>query len=459
MKARYVIVLASLVVLVMSGLAASAWLRRPELLKINPMPGEANVAATSPIRLEFSSMMEPESVRERLKIEPAMEGSFSWDGNIMTFIPDNPWPSGQEIQFVLEGGAKAANWLAFPMRSRTWSFTTSEAYLAYLWPADGPAELYILNPATGEIIQITHGMGILEYSVSTDGIKIYFSSSNDMGGSDLYQIDRMKAAASEGEYISEKLLDCGVAQCRSPSVASDGKYLAYEYLNNTPEGILSPAQVWLLNLSSITAIAVGHEAHETVQPSWSASGWLAYYDRTASLYDAFNPATQEKVQLKNETGQPGNWSADGNYYLAPEITYQPSAGMGETGTSHLLRYSIPTGASEDISKVENVEDVEGTYSPNGRLILFGRKFLDEARWSLGRQIWIMNSDGSDPHPLTDAPDYNHYDFAWSRDGLKVAYVRFNQAKLSDPPELWMMNSDGSDPLELVVGGYAPTWIP
>ena len=33
----------------------------------------------------------------RLKIEPAIEGTFSWDKNTLTFTPDQPWPGGQEI--------------------------------------------------------------------------------------------------------------------------------------------------------------------------------------------------------------------------------------------------------------------------------------------------------------------------------------------------------------------------
>ena len=131
----------------------------------------------------------------------------------------------------------------------------------------------------------------------------------------------------------------------------------------------------------------------------------------------------------------------------------------ERGTSHLMRYSVDTSNAEDITSSMDVEDAEANYSPDGSSIALARKFLDAAHWSLGRQLWLMNSDGNDAHPITDEADYNHYDLAWSKDGLRLAYVRFDESKLSSPPELWMINADGSNALQLVIGGYSPIWIP
>jgi hypothetical protein len=71
----------------------------------------------------------------------------------------------------------------------------------------------------------------------------------------------------------------------------------------------------------------------------------------------------------------------------------------------------------------------------------------------------MNADGSNPHPITDEPDYNHYDLSWSWDSLRLAYVRFNEAKKHEPVELWMIDSNGKNPVQLVIGGYSPVWIP
>jgi Tol biopolymer transport system component len=460
MKIQIVIGAIIMILVVATGMAIFAWTSKPTLTEIYPQTGAVNVPATTPIRLVFSRMMKQATVIDRLKIGPAIEGTFSWDRNTLTFTPDQPWPGGKKINLLLEAGSRATSWISFPMTKQSWSFTTSEEALAYLWPSTGQADIYALDPLTGEIRQYTHRMGVLDYSTSSDGMMIYFSASNFQGGADLYRIDRTKLEiASDNPYQIEELLNCGTAQCRNPVISFDNRYLAYEYVLPAPSGSSGLAQIWLLNMASSEATPIGVETHETVQPGWSPTGLLAYYDRTSREYEVVNPVTQERIQLPNQTGQPGAWSTNGEYYLAPEISYLPATGGTETGTSHLIRYSIQSKTTEDISGENNVEDVEAGYSPDGSLIVFARKFLDAENWSFGRQIWIMSGEGSAPHAITDEADFNHYDLAWGRDGRSIAYVRFNQAKLSDPPELWMVNIDGSNAVQLVIGGYSPLWIP
>jgi Tol biopolymer transport system component len=460
MKTRIVIGVIMVLLISAAGMGIFAWNSKPKLIETYPQAGAVNIPSTAPIRLVFSHAMEQESVSARLKIDPVIEGSFIWDKNTLTFTPDQPWPGGQKVNMQLEAGARSASWISIPMGQQSWSFTTGVEELAYLWPSYGKADIYALNTVTGEIRQYTFGMGVLDYSVNSDGMMIYFSASNFQGGADLYRIDRTRlVGAPENSNIAEKLLDCGTTQCRSPDVSFDDRTLAYEYILPSPSGDAGPAQIWLLNMEPMNATAVGQETHETVQPSWSTTGLLAYYDRTSNGYEMINLVTQVRVQVPNQTGQPGVWSPGGEFYLAPEISYLQAAGGTEIGISHLIRYNIQSNTIEDISGEKKVEDVEAKYSPDGSMIAFARKFLDAKNWSFGRQIWIMNADGSDPHPITKEADYNHYDLAWSRDGRMLAYVRFNQAKLSDSPELWMVNVDGSNPVQLVIGGYSPVWMP
>jgi Tol biopolymer transport system component len=460
MKTRYIVVVGLIVLLALAGLVTYAWMMRPEVVGVYPEADASDVPVTSQIRVIFSQPMNQTSVISHLKIDPTEEGEYSWDENDLVFTPDQTWPGGQEISVQLEDGARAINPLTFPMRGMGWSFSTREAYLAYLWPSDGPSDIYALNPLTAEIHRYTHQMGVLEFTANNAGNKIYFSSSNASGGADLYEIDLIEETnAADNSYQPKKLLDCGSAQCRSPAISYDSKNLAFEYLISSPKGELGPAQIRNLDLVDFHVRPIGQALHETIQPAWSSTGWLAFYDQTSQAYKVINPTTNVRLELLNQTGQPGNWSPDGAFYLAPEIMYYPAAGDTETGISHLFRYGAQAGTSGDLSKENNVEDVEGVYSPDGESIAFSRKYLDMERWSFGRQIWIMNPDGSGSHPITDEPDYNHYDLAWSWDNHMLAYVRFDETNLYEPPELWMININGSNPTQLVVGGYSPLWIP
>jgi Tol biopolymer transport system component len=109
--------------------------------------------------------------------------------------------------------------------------------------------------------------------------------------------------------------------------------------------------------------------------------------------------------------------------------------------------------------LDNLEDTLPVFSPDGERLAFARKYLNQDEWTPGRQLWLMDMDGGNARSLTREPSYNHYDFAWSPLGNQLAFVRFNQTTMTEPPELWLVNDDGSQARLLVIGGYAPQWIP
>jgi Tol biopolymer transport system component len=71
----------------------------------------------------------------------------------------------------------------------------------------------------------------------------------------------------------------------------------------------------------------------------------------------------------------------------------------------------------------------------------------------------MRADGSEKEMLTDDPDYKYSAFAWSPDGSQIAVVRSNTTLLTDPPEVWLVDVDTGEAIQLVIGGFAPQWIP
>ena len=85
--------------------------------------------------------------------------------------------------------------------------------------------------------------------------------------------------------------------------------------------------------------------------------------------------------------------------------------------------------------------------------------MDQERFTLGRQIGLMNVDGSNARVLTANTMINHSALAWSPDSSTLAYMRFDLSNISRPAEIWVMEVDGGSPRMLIQGGYMPVWIP
>jgi Tol biopolymer transport system component len=454
LRPRLVILVALLVLAILLALVGLASSRTPHLLETIPADGSQNVPAAAPLRLTFSVPMDADSLVNRLTTDPVRDGNLSWEGNTLIFTPNQPWPNGRQVTVRLAGGARAATGFAFGLPAYTWTFTTSQSLLAYLWPSSGPADLYALDPLTGDIQPLTMNANILDYTVAFNGLAIYYSTSNLSGGADIFRLDRMQLSSTP-----QLLVSCGTASCRSPAISPDNLRLAYEYVPASLSGRRLPSQVWLLNLAGGDAAPVGDPAHETYQPVWSSTGRLAYYDQTSLAYILYDPVSQTSLSLPNQTGLGGTWSPDGRTFVAADIYYVTLGPATEMGISRLLRYDIATGAATDLSQMEFVEDAAPVFSPQGTLIAFARKYLDSARWSLGRPLWFMNADGSEQRQVMSDVQVIDYDFAWSPDGSQLAFVRFDQGAPTSPPELWLVKADGTEPLELVIGGYSPQWIP
>ena len=451
LKLRLAIIGGIVLLLSAFGLTALAEGQTPRLLETSPADGAVDVPAAAPLRLVFSAPMDAESVSERMSIEPNRPGTLVWQGNTLVFTPSQPWPSGETVTVMLRSGARAQTILSFGLTEQSWSFTAAQTLLAYLWPASGPPDLYALDPLTGDIRRLTTDANILDYSFSPDGLVVYYSATNVQGGADLYALDHSSEAGAQ------RLLACGQTACRSPVASPDGRTLAYESVPHITSSQV--VQVWLLDLTAGNAAALGDLAHENSQPRWSTTGKLAYYDQTSLAYIIYDPLLQTRLSLPNQTGQGGSWSPDGRYFVAAEISITPLNATTEVGVSRLLRYDTQTGAAVDLTRADDVEDVNPVFSPDGSLIAFGRKYLDPARWTLGRPLWIMTADGSAVRQVMIDPLRVDYDFAWSMEGQQLAFVRFDQGAPTSPPELWLVNANGTEPLELVVGGYAPAWVP
>lgn len=113
-------------------------------------------------------------------------------------------------------------------------------------------------------------------------------------------------------------------------------------------------------------------------------------------------------------------------------------------------------------------DAEGSYSPDGKLIVFcslrhayagalspeDKKKLEVDTAYFG-DIYLMNADGSNVRRLTSTPGYDGGPF-FSPDGQRVIWRRFNEK--GDTADVYTMKLDGSDVRRLTDFG-AMSWAP
>ena len=442
----------------------------PRVVAFSPENKTTGVFVDAPIRLEFSREMDTDSVAENLTIDPPLSGDLGWDGNTALFIPDDPWEHGATIEIRLGEEARSSMGLKLG-EELVWSFTVGRTLLAYLFPADGPSDVYALDIVSGEIQRFTTTLGVLDFDVDSAGMKIYYSAVNQEGGSNLFMYDR-----ASGE--SELLLDCGVELCSSVQIHPNQSILAYSRLGSSLGDGNIESQVWLISDLAVGETEALIPRGETRSPQWSFGGWLSYYHVDLQRFMFLNQETGERVSFANETGEVGTWLPDGEIYITTKLiasqldTLRGPSGEAQnaevdvgaletvgTVSSHLISFNLQNGRVTDLTRDSLLEDTAPAFSPNGRLVALARKYIDERRWIPGRQLWLMSVDGSEAFQLTDDLDFKHTAFAWHPNGQTIAFIRFNQILLTDPPELWVIDVDGRNAIQLIIGGYAPQWIP
>ncbi|MGB2911736.1 MAG: Ig-like domain-containing protein [Anaerolineales bacterium] len=487
MKLSWLVILFTFIVIAVLGIIY--WWNMPRLLAVFPPDGQTEVPAGTAIRLTFSRPMDRDSISERLSIKPNMDGSISWQENKLTFTPGEPWHAGETIQVQLDAGGRATSLLSLPLRSlKSWSFSIRQPSLVYLYPSDGPVNLFFINPRTEEIQQLTDSPGgVLGYHINTNGSTIYYSVDNQDGSSDIYRIDISSETEDQTNNDGtstpinrnpELVLNCPGALCRSPHISPKGDYLTYERTASTASTGPDYPQVLLLPLNSEDSsspeshqeptpapVLAGESDHQTLLPDWSPDGLLTFYDSDIEAFVFLDPRSGESTIFSNQTGMPGSWHPNGRDYVAPEIIFmdeEPSdstADLESYASSHLILFNRRDRSSQDLTAGKGfLEDTTPVFSPDGSNLAFARKFLDNARWTPGRQLWLLEVDKTGAVQYTDNPNFNHFDFAWSPDGSQLAYVRFNQTTLNEATEIWLIDTNNGLTTRLVQGGFAPQWI-
>jgi Tol biopolymer transport system component len=134
--------------------------------------------------------------------------------------------------------------------------------------------------------------------------------------------------------------------------------------------------------------------------------------------------------------------------------------LGDLYVVHLLLIDVTTNEQRNLSgESAHVEDGSPTWSLDGAWIAFRRKELDGPGATLGKQIWLMRSDGSNSRALTADPAFDHGQPVWSPDGR---YLLFHKLPLKGPDitlSVWALDVETGEAWQVASPGQRPIWAP
>jgi Tol biopolymer transport system component len=194
-------------------------------------------------------------------------------------------------------------------------------------------------------------------------------------------------------------------------------------------------------------------------PSLIPSGFVAVTDGAGSLQ--ISQFTLDGMLVRRLTYGPANH----NYpSLSPDGGQLVFTG-DEGGRSEIYRRELRAGAPTTQLTHEPVTATSPSWSPDGESIVYSAL----APGAVAYQIFVAHADGTGPTQLTYTTDAGNTQPVFSPDGRRIAYISGHEAAAPGPNDssitmfvnrIWVMNADGSNPHPLTNGprDAYPQWL-
>jgi len=445
-------------------LAVAYALAAPRVVSVSPAPEDSQVEALSPVRITFNRPMSRPSVESRLATVPSIAGSYSWEAQTLVFTPESGWPSGETIQVSLTAGFQSRLFLP-GLTGMSWQFGVSQVRVAYLLRQDGRSVL-VAQPLTGEpaVPLLPPEIEVTEFALAADGQLATFER---QAGGPTYLSIRQRTGDEP-----QRLYQCPTeSRCSGLAISPSGGQVAWELRPMTPasSGALVEGEpsVWAWLAGGQDGSSEQAASVPSHSPHWLGQDSLAVYDPGQQALVVLTPSGQQPwpalASIDNSLGEQAAWTPDGRFVVFPEVVLlsDEDAQSGFDFYSHLYRVELGSGLRTDLSSQAAglVEDASPAFSPDGLWLAFARKFLDAEAWTLGRQLWLMRADGGAPQQLTEAAEVNHAQLAWSPDGRRLAFVRFDPSHPEQLGSVWVYTLETSQLNLMSEGAFGPQWMP
>lgn len=175
-------------------------------------------------------------------------------------------------------------------------------------------------------------------------------------------------------------------------------------------------------------------------PSLSPDGQIIYFSsRQSGNYEIYS------VDINGKNVQ--RLTRDIGSLYAPELS--PDGGR-IVFTNHGSGIWVMKPDGKNPHPITNKDDIDPTWSPDGSMIAFASSRAGD------RQLFVMNTDGSDIRQVTDMKNMGGRS-TWSPDGTRLAFYR---GPFGDR-NIYIINVDGTGLVRLTNGGdnLGPSWSP
>lgn len=393
--------------------------------------------------------------------------NWSPNGDKITFI-SSAIDSDRDIYVVNKDGSNIQRLTSDEAResSPTWSPNGDEiAFFSDREVSDntyGRSDLFSIDPTSLEVTQLTDGeLPVGAPYFSTDSSVIYFQSATE-GIRALYSISREDMqqtlifdAVVEGLSNDQQLADLEGYQ----SLITFGKDVILYFARNGD----SPNHIYAVDPSTGNQWQLTQGDMSEFNPTWTPDGSQIVFSKGPALrgggpsdFDIFvmSPYGTDELRLtfiEPEQGQSTAFDVATSPSVSPDgtrIVFSASDAFFDNTDIFIMDFD---GSNiEPLTNAPYLND-SPVWSPDGNEIAF------VSNQTGSNEIYIMNPDGSNIRQLTSLGQ-NNSSPVWSPDGNEIAFVSGPYGK----QEIYVMNSDGSNVRQLTNNDHPdfdPDWSP
>jgi Tol biopolymer transport system component len=393
--------------------------------------GEA-VSVGAPIRLIFSQPVDRLSVEERFRLSPEAAGRFFWEGQALTFQPNQPLRADTTYRVTLEPGITDQAARTTTEEAIGWTFRTRGSRLLLRRHASDGAGVLLLAAPDGRNMRelLREPAGIEDIAVAPDGSQAIVTVPRSATRSALLLV-----RLDDG--VTRPLLDSPDMSANAAAWSPTGELIAYEE-RAIRDGSAGEPAIWLAQPDGTSLGPVTEPDQRGTAPAWSPDGSrLAFIETTAQtvMIYAFTSAFQS---FAGSSGEPPTWAAD-----SATLIYADAQGR-------LLRASLEAGTTSSIAADASFS--APAWSPDGAWVAAVRRATSAA----GGTLWLLRPDGSEQRQLTEPGRAADSAPAWSPDSQQLAFLRTGSDGTSTA---WVLDLASSEPREIAADIAQVVWVP